>query len=150
MIGCQIIGHGATDMISEVVLGKTLETTVTEIGKTAHPHPTMSEAIMQAALAADGEAIRLLDAMNLQREHLARRGAWASSTIDGALALQAAMVAARLDGAIGDTLLLLEHPHVFTLGRGADERFIVAPIPRCAGRPRLARRTGDLSRTRPD
>jgi dihydrolipoamide dehydrogenase len=57
VIGCQIIGHAATDIISEVVLGKTLETTVTEIGKTAHPHPTMSEAIMQAALAADGEAI---------------------------------------------------------------------------------------------
>ncbi len=57
VIGCQIIGHGATDLISEVVLGKTLETTTAEIGKTAHPHPTMSEAIMQAALAADGEAI---------------------------------------------------------------------------------------------
>ena len=59
VIGCQIVGHAATDIISEVVLGKTLETTVTEIGKTAHPHPTMSEAIMQAALAADGEAIDL-------------------------------------------------------------------------------------------
>ena len=44
VIGCQIIGHGATDIISEVVLGKALETTVTEIGKTAHPHPTMSGA----------------------------------------------------------------------------------------------------------
>jgi len=57
VIGCQIIGHAATDIISEVVLGKSLETTTAEIGKTAHPHPTMSEAIMQAALAADGEAI---------------------------------------------------------------------------------------------
>ncbi len=57
VIGCQIIGHGATDIISEVVLGKTLETTTAEIGKTAHPHPTMSEAIMEAALAAEGEAI---------------------------------------------------------------------------------------------
>ena len=36
---------------------KALETTTAEIGNTAHPHPTMSEAIMQAALAADGEAI---------------------------------------------------------------------------------------------
>ncbi len=59
VIGCQIIGHGATDIISEVVLGKTLETTTAEIGKTAHPHPTMSEAIMEAALAADGEAIHI-------------------------------------------------------------------------------------------
>src|SRR5271166_5753538 len=43
-----------------------------------------------------------------------------------ALALQNAMVAARHAGEIGDTLLLLEHPHVFTLGRGADERFLLA------------------------
>jgi dihydrolipoamide dehydrogenase len=57
VVGCQIIGHHATDLISEVVLGKTLEATNIEFGKTVHPHPTMSEAIMQAALAADGEAI---------------------------------------------------------------------------------------------
>jgi dihydrolipoyl dehydrogenase len=57
VIGCQIIGHHATDMISEVVLGKTLETTTAEIGRTVHPHPTLSEAIMEAALAAEGEAI---------------------------------------------------------------------------------------------
>jgi len=43
-----------------------------------------------------------------------------------ALALQTAMVAARQADEIGDTLLLLEHPHVFTLGRGADERFLLA------------------------
>jgi dihydrolipoamide dehydrogenase len=59
VIGCQIIGHHATELISEVVLGKTLETTVIEIGKTVHPHPTMSEAIMEAALAADDEAIHI-------------------------------------------------------------------------------------------
>jgi lipoate-protein ligase B len=43
-----------------------------------------------------------------------------------ALELQTRMVAARLEDQIGDTLLMMEHPHVFTLGRGADERFIVA------------------------
>jgi lipoate-protein ligase B len=43
-----------------------------------------------------------------------------------ALDLQTAMVAARLEDKIDDTLLLMEHPHVFTLGRGADDRFIVA------------------------
>ena len=43
-----------------------------------------------------------------------------------ALALQNAMVAARQADEIGDTLLLLEHPHVFTLGRGADERFLLS------------------------
>jgi lipoyl(octanoyl) transferase len=46
-----------------------------------------------------------------------------------ALALQQAMVAARQADAIPDTLLLLEHPHVFTLGRGADERFLLAQRP---------------------
>ena len=57
VIGCQIIGHHATDLISEVVLGRTLETTTAEIGHSAHPHPTLSESIMEAALAAEGEAI---------------------------------------------------------------------------------------------
>ncbi len=57
VIGCQIIGHGATDLIAEVVLGKTLEATTAELGKSVHPHPTMSEAIMEAALAAEGESI---------------------------------------------------------------------------------------------
>ena len=46
-----------------------------------------------------------------------------------ALELQNAAVAARLQDAIGDTLLLLEHPHVFTLGRGADASYIInAPV----------------------
>jgi lipoate-protein ligase B len=44
---------------------------------------------------------------------------------DDALAMQTAMLAARIDGRIGDTILMMEHPHVFTLGRGADEGFIV-------------------------
>ena len=57
VIGCQIIGHHATDLIAEVVLGRTLETTTAELGHSVHPHPTMSEAIMEAALAAEGESI---------------------------------------------------------------------------------------------
>jgi lipoyl(octanoyl) transferase len=44
-----------------------------------------------------------------------------------ALELQNAMVTARLRDAIGDTLLLLEHPHVITLGRGADASYIIEP-----------------------
>jgi lipoate-protein ligase B len=44
---------------------------------------------------------------------------------DDALAMQTAVLAARIDGRITDTLLMMEHPHVFTLGRGADEGFIV-------------------------
>jgi len=43
--------------------------------------------------------------------------------------LQQALVAARLHDQIADTLLVLEHPHVYTLGRGADEKFIVARRP---------------------
>lgn len=51
-------------------------------------------------------------------------------TVDymAALALQDAIVAARRDKRIGDTLLLLEHPHVFTLGRGADERYLLRAL----------------------
>lgn len=46
-----------------------------------------------------------------------------------ALELQQTMVAARTAGTIGDVLTLLEHPHVFTLGRGADERFLTHRLP---------------------
>ena len=48
---------------------------------------------------------------------------------ESALALQDALVAARRDDLIGDTLLLLEHPHVFTLGRGADARYLLEAPP---------------------
>jgi len=44
---------------------------------------------------------------------------------DDAVAMQTALLAARIEGSVGDTLLMMEHPHVFTLGRGADEKFIV-------------------------
>lgn len=57
VLGCQIIGHHATDLISEIVLGRTLETTTAEIGHSIHPHPTLSESIMEAALSAEGEGI---------------------------------------------------------------------------------------------
>jgi len=57
VIGCQIIGHHATNLISEIVLGRTLETTTAEVGHSIHPHPTLSESIMEAALAAEGESI---------------------------------------------------------------------------------------------
>ena len=46
-----------------------------------------------------------------------------------ALALQDALVAARSGDLIGDTMLLLEHPHVFTLGRGADQRYLLQARP---------------------
>ena len=57
VIGCHIIGHGAPDLISEISLARTVEATFREIGKTVHPHPTLPEAIREAALMLGGEAI---------------------------------------------------------------------------------------------
>jgi len=58
-LGCHMIGHGVTDMIAEAVVARKLETTGHEIIKSIHPHPTMSEAIMEAAAAAYDEVIHL-------------------------------------------------------------------------------------------
>ena len=58
-LGCHMIGAGVTDMIAEAVLGRKLETTGHEVLKAVHPHPTMSEAVMEAVAAAYGEVIHL-------------------------------------------------------------------------------------------
>ena len=58
-LGCHMIGVGVTEMIAEAVLGRKLETTGHEILKTVHPHPTMSEAVMEAVADAYGEVIHL-------------------------------------------------------------------------------------------
>jgi dihydrolipoamide dehydrogenase len=58
-LGAHFIGSNVTEMIAEVVAARNLETTGHEIIKTVHPHPTMSEAIMEAAAAAYGEVIHL-------------------------------------------------------------------------------------------
>ena len=54
-----MIGAGVTDMIAEAVLGRKLETTGSEVLKTVHPHPTMSEAVMEAVADAYDEVIHL-------------------------------------------------------------------------------------------
>ncbi len=59
ILGVHILGAEATELIAELALGKTLEATVEEIGRTIHAHPTMSEAVMEAALDAMGQAIHL-------------------------------------------------------------------------------------------
>ncbi len=59
LLGAHLIGANVTEMIAELVLGKKLETTGHEIVKSIHPHPTMSEAIMEAAAAAYGEVIHI-------------------------------------------------------------------------------------------
>jgi len=58
-LGAHMIGYNVTEMIAEVVVARKLETTGHEILKSVHPHPTMSEAIMEATAAAYGEVIHL-------------------------------------------------------------------------------------------
>lgn len=59
LLGAHMIGMNVTEMIAEIVAAKRLETTGHEILKTVHPHPTMSEAVMEATAAAYGEVIHL-------------------------------------------------------------------------------------------
>jgi dihydrolipoamide dehydrogenase len=58
-LGAHMIGANVTEMIAEIVVARKLETTGHEIIKAVHPHPTMSEAVMEAAAAAYGEVIHL-------------------------------------------------------------------------------------------
>jgi len=58
-LGCHMIGVGVTDMIAEAVVARKLETTGHEVLKAIHPHPTMSEAVMEAVADAYGEVIHL-------------------------------------------------------------------------------------------
>jgi len=58
-LGAHMIGYNVTEMIAEVVTARKLETTGHEIIKSVHPHPTMSEAVMEAAAEAYGECIHL-------------------------------------------------------------------------------------------
>ncbi|HMY85166.1 MAG: dihydrolipoyl dehydrogenase [Saprospiraceae bacterium] len=59
LLGAHFIGENVTEMIAEIVVARKLETTGHEMIKAIHPHPTMSEAIMEAAAAAYGEVIHI-------------------------------------------------------------------------------------------
>jgi dihydrolipoamide dehydrogenase len=59
LLGAHMIGDNVTEMIAEIVVARKLETTGHEILKAIHPHPTMSEAVMEAVAAAYGEVIHL-------------------------------------------------------------------------------------------
>ena len=59
LLGAHMIGANVTELISEIIVARKLETTAHEIIKAVHPHPTMSEAIMEAAAAAYGEVIHI-------------------------------------------------------------------------------------------
>ena len=58
-LGCHIIGRDATEMIAEAVTARHLETTVHEVIESMHPHPTLSEAVMEASRDALGESINI-------------------------------------------------------------------------------------------
>jgi dihydrolipoamide dehydrogenase len=58
-LGAHFIGENVTELIAEVVVARKLETTGHEIIKSVHPHPTMSEAVMEAVAAAYGEVIHI-------------------------------------------------------------------------------------------
>lgn len=57
ILGAHLIGRGVTELISKIGLAQNLEATVADLGHTIHPHPTLSEALMEACLAVKGEAI---------------------------------------------------------------------------------------------
>jgi dihydrolipoamide dehydrogenase len=59
LLGAHIVGPHASELIAEFVIGRHLETTVEEMERAMHPHPTLSEAVAEAALAALGRPIHI-------------------------------------------------------------------------------------------
>jgi dihydrolipoamide dehydrogenase len=59
LLGAHIVGAEATELIHEFAVGRTLEATLEEIIHTIHAHPTLSEAALEATLAALGQAIHI-------------------------------------------------------------------------------------------
>lgn len=59
LLGAHIVGHDATEMIAELTVARALETTAEEVARAVHAHPTLSEAVMEAAHDALGEAIHI-------------------------------------------------------------------------------------------
>ncbi len=59
ILGAHIVGPHATELIAEYVIGRHLESTVEEIDLAMHPHPTLSEAVAEGALASLGRALHI-------------------------------------------------------------------------------------------
>ena len=59
VLGVHMVGHNVTELVAEATLGRTLETTVEELAGTIHAHPTLAEAVMEAALATLGRPIHI-------------------------------------------------------------------------------------------
>ena len=57
VLGYNMIGHGVTELLGEATLGAVLETTPSDLGYAVHAHPTLGEALKEAALATSGEAV---------------------------------------------------------------------------------------------
>jgi dihydrolipoamide dehydrogenase len=57
LVGAHLVGFGATELIAEIALAMTLEATTHEIAATSHAHPTLSEAILEASLGAEGRSL---------------------------------------------------------------------------------------------
>ena len=59
LLGTHIVGGDATELISEPALGQLFQGVAWEVGRNVHPHPTLSEAVGEAALAVDGAALNI-------------------------------------------------------------------------------------------
>jgi dihydrolipoamide dehydrogenase len=59
IVGAHIVGQGATELIAEIGLAMTLEATTSEVAATCHAHPTLSEALLESALLAEGRGVNL-------------------------------------------------------------------------------------------
>jgi dihydrolipoamide dehydrogenase len=59
LLGAQMIGPECTELLGELSVARMLESTPLEIGRAVHPHPTLSEVLMEAALGVQGEAIHI-------------------------------------------------------------------------------------------
>jgi dihydrolipoamide dehydrogenase len=59
IVGAHVVGHAATELIAEMALAMTLEATTSEVAATCHAHPTLSEALLEAALSAEGRSLNI-------------------------------------------------------------------------------------------
>ena len=59
LVGAQMIGPDCTELLGELSVARLLESTPLDVGRSVHPHPTLSEVLMEAALDAEGQAIHI-------------------------------------------------------------------------------------------
>ena len=129
ILGAHIVGAHATELIHELVVARTNEFTVEEVDLAIHAHPTLSEAIAEAAL----DSLREDDSrVTTGMATRSRASLWVERLGRGALrrrrsSCSGASRAQRIAGAIPeDVLLLVEHPPVVTLGRSSKEQHLLA------------------------